>query len=81
MGKVYKELSGYIVGEFMGDKIVDLEEEMEISRMFLDRKDPDSLSEELAFFMHRFNLDMDTVETMPAFEEHLKPLFALEEKK
>jgi hypothetical protein len=25
--------------------------------------------------MHKFNIDRDTIETMPAFEEHLKPLF------
>jgi len=47
----------------------------EASRMFPDQKKPMALDEELAFFMHKFNLDMETVETMPAFEEHLKPLF------
>ena len=26
--------------------------------------------------MHKFNIDRDTIETMPAFEEHLKPLFS-----
>ena len=57
----------------MGDKIVESEEEM--SRMLPDRKEPMTLDEELAFFMHRFNLDLETVETMPAFEEHLRPLF------
>ena len=57
----------------MGDKIVESEEEM--SRMFPVQKKPITLDEELAFFIHRFNLDMETIEAMPAFEEHLKPLF------
>jgi hypothetical protein len=35
-------------------------------------------NEELALFMHRFNLDWDTVETMPAFVEHCKQLFRKE---
>jgi len=30
--------------------------------------------------MHRFNIDRDTMETMPAFEEHIKPLFSLEKE-
>ena len=28
--------------------------------------------EQLAQFMHRFNLDWDTVECMPAFKEHCR---------
>ena len=49
--------------------------EEEMSRMFTGDKKQVNLDEELAFFMHKFNLDLDTVETMPAFQEHLKPLF------
>lgn len=56
------------------------ETEKEVSHMFPDRKQPMTLDEELAFFMHKFNLDLETVETMPAFEEHLKPLFPEEKK-
>ena len=62
----------------MGDEIIDSEKET--SRMFTDRKEPMTLDEELAFFMHRFNLDLETLKTMPAFEEHLKPLFSDQKK-
>ena len=51
------------------------ESEKETSRMFLDRNEPMTLDEELAFFMHRFNSDIETIECMPAFEDHLKELF------
>ncbi|UCF12782.1 MAG: hypothetical protein JSW06_00605 [Thermoplasmatales archaeon] len=51
------------------------ESEEETSRMFLDRKEPMTLDEELAFFMHRFNSDIETIECMPAFEDHLNELF------
>jgi len=54
----------------MGEEI-----EEETSCMFLDRKEPMTLDEELAFFMHRFNSDIETIECMPAFEDHLKELF------
>lgn len=47
----------------------------EISRMFTDEKGQMKLDEELAFFIHRFNSDIETIECMPAFEEHLKELF------
>ncbi len=47
----------------------------EISRMFKDEKGQMKLDEELAFFIHRFNSDIETIECMPAFEEHLKELF------
>jgi hypothetical protein len=57
-----------------------MDNEKEISRMFPDWKQPMTLDEELAFFMHRFNIDLETIKTMPAFEEHLKPLFPEEKK-
>ena len=47
--------------------------EKDISRMFCD--DKSSLDEELAFFIHRFNSDLETIECMPAFENHLNELF------
>ena len=49
--------------------------EEETSRMFSDRKEQMTLDEELAFFIHRFNSDIETIESMPAFEDHLKELF------
>jgi len=45
------------------------------TKMFRDDKDQMELDEELAFFIHRFNSDIDTIECMPAFEDHLKELF------
>lgn len=45
------------------------------TRMFRDDKAQMELDEELAFFIHRFNSDIDTIECMPAFEDHLKELF------
>ena len=63
----------------MGEESLALDEET--TQMFIDRKKPANLDEELALFMHRFNLDIDTVETMPAFENHLKLSFPSREKK
>jgi hypothetical protein len=57
----------------MGEDMVEPEEEK--SRMFLDKKEHMTLDEELAFFIHRFNSDIETIECMPAFEDHLKELF------
>jgi len=57
----------------MEDENLDSKED--VSRMFMDGKELISLDDELAFFMHRFNLDADSVQTMPAFEEHCKSLF------
>jgi len=48
-------------------------EEEEVSCLFLDKKELTS-DEQLAVFMHRFNLDWDTVECMPAFDLHRKAL-------
>jgi hypothetical protein len=61
----------------MGDEITDPEE---VSCMALSTKKIISLNEELMLFMHRFNLDWETVETMPAFEEHCKELFRREKQ-
>ena len=36
-----------------------------------------SCDEELALHIfHRFNIDRDTMECMPAFDEHIEPMFA-----
>jgi len=61
----------------MSDEITDPEE---VSCMALSTKKIISSNEELMFFMHRFNLDWETVETMPAFEEHCKELFRREKQ-
>lgn len=69
-----------ITVENMGEKTVKSKEE--VSRMFLDEKEATSSDEQLALhIMHRFNIDRDTMETMPAFEEHLKPLFSQKKEK
>jgi hypothetical protein len=64
----------------MGDDILDSEENG--SRMFTGKKGIFSSDEELALhIIHRFNICRDTLETMPAFEEHLEPLFSKEKDK
>jgi len=58
----------------MGEETFDLDEE--ISRMFINKKSED-FDEELAIqIIHRFNICRDTLDTMPAFEKHLEPLFS-----
>jgi len=48
-----------------------------ISKMFSDVKGTLSADEQLALhIIHKFNICRDTLETMPAFEEHLEPLFS-----
>jgi len=62
----------------MGDEIVEPEE---VSKMFDGNRGTLSSDEELALhIMHRFNIDRETMEAMPAFEEHLKPLLGKKEK-
>ncbi len=62
----------------MGDEIVESEE---VSKMFDGSRGTLSSDEELALhIMHRFNIDRETMETMPAFEEHLKPLLGKKEE-
>ena len=64
----------------MGDE--SLESEEEVSKMFIRNKGTLTADEELALhIMHRFNIDRDTMEAMPAFDEHLKPLFSKEKQK
>ena len=58
----------------MGDEFIDFNEE--ISRMFSGKKREFKPDEELAIFIkHKFNICRDTMETMPAFEDYLNPLF------
>ncbi len=64
-----------IVNENMGDEPLDFDEN--ISKMFTGKKGTMSSDEELALhIIHRFNICRDTLETMPAFDEHLEPLFS-----
>ena len=63
----------------MGDEIKDFNEE--ISRMFSEKKRELKPDEELALYIkHKFNICIDTLETMPAFDEHIKSLFLKKEK-
>ena len=64
----------------MGDEMIDSKENT--SKMFSDIKGALSADEQLALhIIHKFNICRDTLETMPAFEEHLKPLFSKERDK
>ena len=59
----------------MGEKQEDFGEET--SKMFPSQKNTEISDENLALhIIHKFNIDRETMETMPAFEEHLKPLFS-----
>lgn len=67
----------------MGDEDKDYnEDDEEISKMFSDKKNSLSSDEELTLhIIHKFNIDRDTMESMPAFEEKIKPLFGREKEK
>ncbi len=63
----------------MGDQIINFNEE--ISSMFSLNKKEFKPDEELALYIkHRFNICMDTMETMPAFDEYIQSLFLKKEK-
>jgi len=56
--------------------------EEETSKMFVDNGNLLSSDEELALhIMHRFNIDLDTLESMPAFDKTLKQMFWNDEEK
>ena len=59
----------------------ELAEAEEISCMVCDLKKKTTPDEQLALFMQRFNLDRETVESMPAFELHCKVMFHREIEK
>ncbi len=64
----------------MGDESTDSKENF--SKMFEEKIGKLSTDEELALhIIHKFNICRDTLETMPAFEEHLEPLFSKEKEK
>ena len=63
----------------MGDEILDLDENT--SKMFDGKRSDLTSDEQLALYLiHRFNIGKDTLETMPALNEHLKPIFSKEKK-
>ena len=54
----------------------------EITTMFADNSQSFSSDEQLALhIIHRFNIDRDTLESMPAFNEHLGPIFLKRKEK
>lgn len=58
----------------MGDE--EFKSDSNVSKMFMDKNKLFSDDEELSLeIIHRFNIDRDTIESMPAFDNTLKPLF------
>lgn len=53
----------------------DVAEDEDICHLVLNGSKMTTRDAELAAFMQRFNLDRETVETMPAFQEHCKLVF------
>jgi hypothetical protein len=60
----------------MGDEEKDCNDD--ISKMFSDKKDLSSDEELALHIIHKFNIDRDTIESMPAFEEKTRALFGKE---
>jgi len=50
----------------------------DLAKLILDEFTASSREEELAFFMEKFNLNLDTLEIMPALKEHLEELMSEE---
>lgn len=47
-----------------------------ITKMFINKEGKWETDDELALhIIHRFNICRDTIETMPAFDNHIGPLF------
>ena len=63
----------------MGEKIVD--KKQELTKMFSDAEDTTSDEQLALHIIHRFNICRDTLETMPAFDKHMKPIFSIEKEK
>ena len=63
----------------MGDELINFNEE--ISSALSVKKNEFKPDEELALYIkHKFNICMDTMETMPAFDEYINTLFFKKEK-
>jgi len=64
----------------MGDEIEYFDEN--VSKMFKEKYGELSSDEQLALhIIHRYNLKRDTLETMPAFNQHIKSLLSKEKQK
>lgn len=82
MEKFINRING-LLKDYMEDDEIDYNQE--ITKMFSgDNSNNDyySSDEELALHIfHKFNIDRETLESMPAFEENLKSLFGREKEK
>jgi len=77
--KLLSNLLGISSGN-MGEELEDFDEE--ISKMFKNKYSEFTSDEQLALHLiHRYNLKIDTLETMPAFNEYIKSLLPREEQK
>jgi len=64
----------------MGAEIFNSDEEK--SRMFKGKTSGMTEEEELSLhIIHKFNICRDTLETMPAFSDHIHPLFSKDKEK
>jgi hypothetical protein len=53
-----------------------LKSDKNVSKMFSELNSTSTSDEELALhIIHKFNICKDTLDTMPAFEEHINTLF------
>jgi len=51
-----------------------------LQKLFLDEVTIENEEDELAFFMNRFNLNIENLEAMPALKEHIEPLLSSTEE-
>ncbi len=63
----------YLVGDRMEDITVRTDN---LQKILLDEVVIEDEEDELAFYINRFNLDPETVESMPALSEHVKTLLS-----
>ena len=47
-----------------------------LQKLLLDEVVAENEEEELAFFMNKFNLNIENLEVMPALREHVEPLLS-----
>ena len=47
-----------------------------LQKLFLDEVILENEEDELAFFMNKFNLNIENLEAMPALREHIEPLLS-----
>jgi len=63
----------YLVGDRMEDVTIRTDN---LQKILLDEVVVEDEEDELAFYINRFNLDPETVKTMPALSEHVKTLLS-----